>query len=209
MAKDVKKRPGPKPMRPEDRRVQIPVRVKPAIRQKLERLAKYKKRSLSNVIELLLDRKLIDVEWRGNHHLYFGLLMARIGWMVEQKMGRNPPQYELSKGWLNDSFAAQYVRAAVIDVLQELIPDKPTGEIPKELRRTAKQLHPSLSPKQVTYFNSPEGLGRELAREVIDRLRYDRSPFASDEFLEDYNEMANVQDADLFPKIAKALGIKD
>lgn len=200
--------PGPKP-RPEDRRVQILVRVRPEIRKKLEGLAKNKKWSLSRVVERLLDRRLIDVDWRGDHHYWFGLLMARIAWDVEQRMRLNPPFFAKSKGWLKHPFAAQYVRATAIAMLNELMPDGPLGPIPDDMRRTAKQLPPSFSPEQVDYFNSPDGLGRELARELIHGLRYDTSPFANAEDVsEDYNEMPCVQDADLMPKIAKGLGLE-
>jgi hypothetical protein len=201
------KKPGPKPMAPQDRRVQIPVRVRPEMRDKLKQLAKHNKHTVSRVVEFLLDRKLIDVEWRGDHHYWFGLLMARAAWEVERRMDLNPPFFASSKGWLENAFAAQYLRAVIIDLLDELVPSGP-AEIPDELKRTGRQLPPSLSPEQVAYFNSPEGLGRELAQELINRLHYDTEQDESDGYLEqDHHEMPHVQDADLMAKIRKGLGL--
>jgi hypothetical protein len=207
MSKD-RRKPGPAPLRAADRRVALLARVKPEIRSKLESLAKAKKKSLSQVVELLLDRKLIDVEWRGDHHYWFGLLAGRIAWEVEQRMQLNPPHFSKDKGWLKHPFAAHYVRATILGVLDDLLPNGPIGSIPADMKRTARQLPPGLSQEQIDYFNSPDGLGRELARELMHQLRHEASPFADDDEIDDFGESLHVQDADLMLKIARGLDLR-
>src|SRR5262245_56825889 len=91
-----KAKPGPKPMDPAERKVQIPVRVEPKVRKQLDEKRQRSKLTLSRLVELLLVRQLAGIDYRGDHHFWFGLLMARIAWEVEQEIGLNPPFFASS-----------------------------------------------------------------------------------------------------------------
>jgi hypothetical protein len=150
--------------------VQIHVRLAPAVRQQVERLAiRNNGASLTKQVELLILRALhepewpIDEEWRGAHQLAFARLVAHAAGRLEAVLGfQRPDGWRWSddlarkvagtrRRWPGDLFATHTLRVILDKIIEE----------------HASRLGEQLSPEEAT---RSQALGSEIAWRVIHDL---------------------------------------
>jgi hypothetical protein len=136
-------------------RVQLPVRVPPKLRRKLEDLANLNDLSLTQQAQELIEDALILPEWVNPHQPLFGwcgLHQHAFGRIVAQAACRAQAVYAPAgdKRWTDDPVATQCVRALIDAILGEHAAR--LGELPADEAARAK------------------ALGLEIARWVIQGL---------------------------------------
>jgi hypothetical protein len=146
---------GRKPTGPgPETRIQIPVRVRPAIKQQLDELSRYNETSLTKQAELLLVQALkrpewIDEDdlrgWRGKHQFAFGRLCAHAAGRVEavlaltsapaQNSPNATPGSRTDRTWSADAFATRTLRMLINRILEEIEQRLPAQLKPEEATR--------------------------------------------------------------------------
>jgi hypothetical protein len=179
------------------------MRMSKDLRVALEREAKRSGRVLSQEVEHRLRGSLPASkkdEWRSPRHYALGRLLARAALGVELSTG----VVAVGRGWLDNAFAAQAVRAALLVIMDRLMPDEPL-EIPEAVKKSAAnfaRLPNEHAAEMAAFCSTPAGVGSSIANGLLSDLEiYEFPPL-------DLPDNIFYSDAfNLMPRIRKELGL--
>jgi hypothetical protein len=178
----------------------LTTRIRPRVREGLEREAQRNGRSLSQEVERRLTDSLempqrIERGWGPPHVQALARLVARAVRTIEGSTGRR---------WRDDAFTGQAARAA-INILMEHLVLVPDGalEIPEEVERSA-QATARILPDRLEFYRHPEGVASAVALGLLSQLEAHEEPPPLNHPKDEHYSDAYY----LMPRLRKDLGFK-